>query len=180
MTMQLIHSTTTAVFVTLTAVAVVGCATDSDGQAASDDSTSVEAARADLDALYKGDYRNAFEQKNPDLFLRHISDDFTGTLVDGTSASAEVLRQFFPLLIQSIDRVIDHNVTIEDVQIKDDRIEAVVTLTTVMDRRSPANVVYTEISVGTFLDKFVRDEDGVLKEVAGDQLRVSITGAPRP
>jgi len=42
--------------------------------AASDDSTSVEAARADLDALYKGDYRNAFEQKNPDLFLRHISD----------------------------------------------------------------------------------------------------------
>jgi len=180
MTMQLIHSTTTAVFAALTAVAVVGCNSDSDDQAASDDSTSVEAARADLDALYKGDYRNAFEQKNPDLFLRHISDDFTATLVDGTIGSAEVLRQFFPLLIQSIDRVIDHNVTIEDVQIKDDRIEAVVTLTTIMDRRSPANVVYTEISVGTFLDKFVRDKDGVLKEVAGDQLRVSVTGAPRP
>src|SRR5687767_9358610 len=104
MTMKLIHSTTTAVFVTLTAVAVVGCATDSDDQGASDDSTSVKAARADLDALYKGDYRNAFEQKNPDLFLRHISDDFTSTLVDGTIGSAEVLRQFFPLLIQSIDR----------------------------------------------------------------------------
>lgn len=178
--MQLIHSMTTAVFVTLTAVAAVGCDTDSDDQAASDDSTSVEAARADLDALYKGDYRDAFVQKNPDLFLRHISDDFNSTLVDGTSASAEGLRQFFPLLIQSIDRVIDHNVTIEDVQIKDDRIEAVVTLTTVMDRRSPANVVYTEISVGTYLDQFVRDEDGVLKEVAGDQLRVSVTGAPRP
>ena len=178
--MQLIHSMTTAVFATLAAVAVVGCDTDSDDPAASDDSTSVEAARADLDALYKGDYRNAFEQKNPDLFLRHISDDFTSTLIDGTSASAEGLRQFFPLLIQSIDRVIDHNVTIEDVQIKDDRIEAVVTLTTVMDRRSPANVVYTEISVGTYLDKFVRDEVGVLKEVAGDQLRVSVTGAPRP
>jgi hypothetical protein len=178
--MQLIHSMTTAIFAALTAVAVAGCATDSDDQAASDDSTSVEAARADLDALYKGDYRNAFEQKNPDLFLRHISDDFTSTLVDGTTGNAEVLRQFFPLFIQSIDRVIEHNVTIEDVQIKGDRIEAVVTLTTVMDRRSPANVVYTEISVGTFLDKFVRDEDGGLMEVAGDQLRVSVTGAPRP
>jgi hypothetical protein len=180
MTMKLIHSMTTAVLATLTAVAVMGCGTDSDDPAAGDDPAAVEAARADLDALYKGDYRNAFEQKNPDLFLRHISDDFTSTMVDGTSASAEMLRQFFPLLIQSIDRVIDHNVTIEDVQIKDDQIEAVVTLTTVMDRRSPANVVYTEISIGTYLDRFVRDEDGVLKEVAGDQLRVSVTGAPRP
>jgi hypothetical protein len=180
MTMKLIHSMTTAIFVTLAALAVMGCGLDDDDRTPGDDAAALEAARADLDALYKGDYRNAFEQKNPDLFLRHLADDFTSTLVDGTTASAEALRQFFPLLIQSIERVIDHNVTIEDVQIKDGQIEAVVTLTTVMDRRSPANVVYTEISVATFLDKFVRDERGVLKEVAGDQLRVSVTGAPRP
>ena len=166
---------------TLVTVTLVGCTDDTDDNAgASGDPAAVEAARADLDALYKGDYRNAFEQKNPDLFLRHIADDFTSTQIDGMVANAELLRQFFPLFIQSIDRVIDHNVTIEDVQIKDDQIEAVVTLTTVMDRRSPANVVYTEISVATYLDKFVRDEDGVLMEVAGDQLRLSVTGAPRP
>ena len=178
--MNLSHSMTAAILATLTAVAVMGCDLDSDDEVPGDDATAVAAARADLDALYKGDYRNAFEQKNPDLFLRHLSDDFTSTMVDGTSASAEALRQFFPVLIQSIERVIDHNVTIEDVQLKDGQIEAVVTLSTVMDRRSPANVVYTEISVATYLDRFVRDEDGVLKEVAGDQLRVSVTGAPRP
>lgn len=164
---------------TLVAITLVGC-TDDDNAGAGGDPAAVEAARADLDALYKGDYRDAFEQKNPDLFLRHISDDFTSTQIDGAVADAELLRQFFPLLIQSIDRVIDHNVTIEDVQLEDDRIAAVVTLTTVMDRRSPSNVVYTEISVGTYRDQFVRDVDGELKEVAGDQLRVTVTGAPRP
>jgi len=168
-------------FSTLVAVTLVGCTDDTDDNAgASDDPAAVEAARADLDALYKGDYRNAFEQKNPDLFLRHISDDFTSTQIDGTVANAGLLRQFFPLFVQSIDRVIDHSVTIEDVRLKDGRIEAVVTLTTVMDRRSPSDVVYNEISVGTYRDQFVRDVDGELKEVAGDQLRMTVTGAPRP
>jgi hypothetical protein len=166
-------------FSTLVAITLVGC-TDDDNTDPGGDPAAVEAARADLDALYKSDYRDAFVQKNPELFLRHIADDFTSTQIDGTVANAELLRQFFPLFIQSVERVIDHNVTIEDVQVLDGRIEAVVTLTTVMDRRSPSNVVYNEISVGTYRDQFVRDVNGELKEVAGDQLRMTVTGAPRP
>ena len=147
----------------------------------SDDGGDVAAARADLDALYKGDYRSAFVDKNPELFLQHIHDDFTGIQIDGSTANAEQMRQFFPMIIGSIEHVVDHNVTIEHVVVtEDDEIEAVVTLTTVMHRRSPAGVVYSEISVGTFLDTFVRDDNGTLMETRGEQLRSAVTGAALP
>jgi hypothetical protein len=164
---------TTGLFAAVLATTTVAC--DS-----TDDADAVAAARADLDALYKGDYRNAFVEKNPELFLRHIHDDFTSTQVDGSTANAEQLRQFIPIVIGSIERVLDHNVTIESVYVTDERIEAVVTLTTVMDRRSQAGVVYNEIAVSTYLDTFERSADDTLMEIRGEQLRSAITGAPVP
>ncbi|HEU4405463.1 MAG TPA: nuclear transport factor 2 family protein [Polyangiaceae bacterium] len=177
-----------ALFAALLAAAPLGCTSDDDGGAppveaapieAAEDADAVAAARDDLDALYKGDYRRAFVEKNPDFFLRHIPDDFTSTQVDGSRARAAELRQFFPQFMAAIERTLEHNVTIEQVKVRGDRIEAVVTLTTVLDLRSPAGVVYNEISVGTYLDTFVR-RDGTLFEVSGEQLRSSVTGGPRP
>ncbi len=52
-------------------------------------------AREILDGIYKGDYREAFATKNPELFLKHIPDDFTSVQVDGQTFNAEALRQFF-------------------------------------------------------------------------------------
>jgi hypothetical protein len=190
--MQLMRWATRATFVSaLLATSLVGCTDDPSAEAAAGadgkgdgantiEDSKVEAARAELDALYKGDYRRAFVEKDPALFLRHIHDDFSSTQIDGSTGNADVLRQFFPLIIDRIERVVDHNVTIEDLQLKQGRIEAIVTLSTVMDRRSPTNVIYNETSVGTYRDVFVQGPDGELLEISGDQLRVSVTGAPRP
>jgi hypothetical protein len=166
----------TTALVTILLAAGTGCDTTDDT-----DEDGVAEARADLDALYKGDYRSAFVEKQPELFLRHIHDDFTAIQIDGSTATAEQMRQFFPALIGSIEQVIDHNVTIENVEVDDDgQIDAVVTLTTVMHRRSQAGVVYAEISVGTYRDTFVREDDGTLMETRGAQLRSVVTGAAIP
>jgi hypothetical protein len=165
---------------------VAGCGDDDPpGGTASADETAVdgpaaERARADLDALYKGDYRRAFVEKNPELFLRHIPDEFTSMQVDGSTADAALLRQFFPGVIASIERTLEHNVTIEQVVVSGEQIRAVVTLTTVTDRRSAAGVVYQEVASGTYVDTFERAPDGTLLEVRGEQLRQSTTAGPRP
>ena len=167
---------TTAFVMSLLAAGAIGC--DSTDAA---DADAVGVARADLDALYKGDYKSAFVDKKPELFLQHIHDDFTAIQIDGSTANAEQLRQFFPAMIGSIEQLIDHNVTLENVEVDDDgQIDAVVTLTTVMHRRSQAGVVYAEISVGTYRDTFVRDDDGTLMETRGEQLRSVVTGAAIP
>jgi hypothetical protein len=165
---------TSTSFAILLAATAVGC--DS-----TNDTADVATARADLDALYKGDYRSAFVDKDPNLFLRHIHDDFTGIQLDGTQLNAEQLRQFFPVMVGSIERVLDHNVTIESLEVDDaGQIDAVVTLTTVMHRRSQAGVVYAEISAGTYRDTFVRGVDGTLMETRGEQLRSAVTGTSIP
>ena len=82
----------------LLAAGAIGC--DSTDAA---DADAVGVARADLDALYKGDYKSAFVDKKPELFLQHIHDDFTAIQIDGSTANAEQLRQFFPAMIGSIE-----------------------------------------------------------------------------
>jgi hypothetical protein len=150
------------------------------GVAVAVDGPAVDRARADLNALYKGDYRRAFVEKNPDLFLRHIPDNFTSEQVDGSKADAALLRQFFPGVIASIERTLEHNVTLEQVVVVGEQIRAVVTLTTVTDRRSPAGALYHEVASGTYVDTFERSADGTLLEVRGEQLRQSTTAGPRP
>jgi hypothetical protein len=140
----------------------------------------VAAARADLDALYKGDYRAAFVSKNPELFTRHIAPELTYSSYDGSTGSAEDLKGFVSARIASIESVLDHDVTIEHVQVDGGRITAVVTLTTVLDLRSPAGTVYREISVGTYRDAFVKQMDGSLLEVRAELMRSHTTIAPKP
>ncbi|HEU4405462.1 MAG TPA: hypothetical protein VFS43_09250 [Polyangiaceae bacterium] len=140
-----------------------------------------QAARADLDALYKGDYRRAFVEKNADLFGRHIAPDLRYSSYDGSTADAEGLKAFVAGRIATIERVVEHSVSLEHVTVDEaGRITAVVTLTTVLDLRSPAGTIYTETGVSTYRDAFVKQADGSLLEVSAELLRSHTARAPRP
>jgi hypothetical protein len=47
---------------------------------------SEDQARRVLDAIYKGDYQRAFRERKPELFLKHIPDDFKSVSVEGGDA----------------------------------------------------------------------------------------------
>lgn len=136
-------------------------------------------ARAALDAVYKGDYRAAFVEKKPELFLKHIPDDFQSVSVEGNRFDAAALRQFFPTQFTNMVRTIEHNVTIEDVDVlPDGTVSAVVTLHTLIEFRG-ANGNYLVNTVGTYRDAW-QNRGGTWFEVRGDQLRHQVTVAPRP
>ncbi len=138
-------------------------------------------ARADLDALYKGDYRRAFVEKTPDLFGRHIAPELRYSSYDGASASAEELKGVIAGRIAAIERVVEHSVSLEQVTVDEAGvITAVVTLTTILDLRSPSGKVYSETSIGTYRDSFVKRADGALLEVRAELLRSHTARAPKP
>jgi hypothetical protein len=122
----------------------------------------------------------AFETKNPDLFLKYIPDDFTSTLVDGQTFDAEALRQVFPTRFTTRVRLLEHNVTIEDVDILEERtISAVVTLYTLEEFSKPDGGTYFVTAIGTYRDDW-QERDGQWYEIRGTQLRNQTITAPRP
>ncbi|BDP43631.1 hypothetical protein DAETH_36000 (plasmid) [Deinococcus aetherius] len=136
-------------------------------------------ARQVLDQLYKGDYRDAFVQKRPELFLRHIPDDFQSVQVDGQTFDAAALRQFFPTQFPNMVRTIEHNVTIEDVDVlPGGTVSAIVTLHTLIEFRGRGGN-YLVNTVGTYRDDW-QNRGGRWVEVRGHQLRNQTTTAPRP
>jgi hypothetical protein len=139
-----------------------------------------EAARAVLDGIYKGDFRSAFVDKRPELFLRYIPDDFVSTMVDGSQLDAAAIRQAFPQQFTTMVRTIEHNVTIEDVDVASSRsISGVVTLTTLIEHRRSRGGTYLVTTVGTFRDDFVlRDGQWLLRRAT--QLRGQTITSPRP
>lgn len=138
-------------------------------------------AREILDDIYKGDYREAFATKNPELFLRHIPDDFSSRQVDGQMFNAEALRQFFPTRFTNQVALIEHNVTIEDIDIlADGTISAIVTLTTLEEfTTADGNGTYFVTAIGTYRDDW-QERDGQWYEIRGTQLRNQTITAPRP
>jgi hypothetical protein len=141
---------------------------------------SENAARAVLDNLYKGDFRSAFVDKRPDLFLRHVPDDFVSTMVDGSRLDAAAIRLAFPRQFTTMERTIEHNVTIEDVDVVNNRaISGVVTLTTLIEHRRADSGTYFVITVGTFRDDFVL-RNGVWFLQRATQLRGQTISSPRP
>jgi hypothetical protein len=139
-----------------------------------------EAARAVLDGIYKGDFRLAFVDKRPELFLRHVPDDFVSTMVDGSQLDAAAIRLAFPRQFATVVRTIEHNVTIEDVDVAGNRsISGVVTLTTLIEHQRPGGGTYIVITVGTFRDDFVL-RDGVWLLKRATQLRGQTITSPRP
>jgi hypothetical protein len=140
-----------------------------------------DAARGDLERLYKGDYRAAFVEKRPELFLKHIADDFRSTSVEGMVFDAKALREFFPGMFSSMLRTVEHNVTIEDVDIlPNGNIATIVTLYTLIEfRRATGQGSYFVTTIATYRDEF-RKTGGVLYSVSGDQLRNQVITAPRP
>jgi len=131
-----------------------------------------ESARRDLDALYKGDYRRAFVEKKPDLFLKHIAPNFHSTLIDGSQYDAKALRQFFPRQFVNMVQTHEHDVTIENLDAASNGgISAVVTLSTLIEYKGTQGRKYFVMSIATYHDSFIRSSSGVLLEINGDQLR---------
>jgi hypothetical protein len=141
---------------------------------------SEDEARQIIDGIYKGDYREAFASKNPELFLKHIPDDFTSVQVDGQTFDAAALRQFFPTRFTNQVRLIEHNVTIEDSDIlPDGTISAIVTLYTLKEFSKPDGGTYFVTAIGTYRDDW-QERDGVWYEIKGTQLRNQTITSPRP
>lgn len=137
-------------------------------------------ARDIIDGIYKGDFREAFETKNPDLFLKYIPDDFTSALVDGQTFDAAALRQFFPTRFTNQVRLVEHNVTIEDVDVlPDNTVSAIVTLYTLEEFSKPDGSTYLVTAIGTYRDDW-QERDGQWYEIRGTQLRNQTITAPRP
>ncbi len=135
--------------------------------------------RAEIDAIYKGDYRNAFVNKNPELFLKYIPDDFVSENVEGQKFNAAGLRQFFPMQFPNMVRTIEHNVSIEDVDvISPTKLSAIVTLNTLIEYKGTAGnyLVYT---LGTYRDVWEK-RGGRWFEVEGNQLRNQTISFRRP
>jgi SnoaL-like domain len=137
-------------------------------------------ARQIIDGIYKGDYREAFVSKNPGLFLKHIPDDFTSVQVDGQTFDAAALRQFFPTRFTNQVRLIEHNVTLEDIDILPDNVvSAIVTLYTLEEFSKPDGNTYFVTAIGTYRDDW-QERDGVWYEIRGTQLRNQTITSPRP
>jgi hypothetical protein len=132
-------------------------------------------ARAVIDGIY------TFASKNPDLFLKYIPDDFSSRQVDGQIFNAEALRQFFPTRFTNQVRLVEHNVTIEDVDILPDGIiSAIVTLTTLEEfTTADGNGTYFVTTIGTYRDDW-QERDGQWYEIRGTQLRNQTITSPRP
>jgi hypothetical protein len=138
-------------------------------------------ARREIDAVYKGDYRMAFQRRRPELFLKHIPDDFKSVTVEGNEFNATALRQFFPQRFANQVRTLEHNVTIEDIDVlPNGTVSAVVTLYTVEEfKKARGTGTYFVTTIGTYRDAW-RKRAGTWYEVRGDQLRNQTITAPRP
>lgn len=148
--------------------------------AASAQTLAEDQARSIIDGIYKGDYREAFATRNPALFLRHIPDDFMSVAVDGQTSDAADLRRFFPTRFENQVRLLEHNVTIEDVDVlPDGTISAVVTLYTLEEFAGAGGGSYFVTATGTYRDDW-QERGGRWFEVRGTQLRNQTTTAPRP
>ena len=138
-------------------------------------------ARETVDSIYKGDYRNAFMEKKPELFLKHIPDDFKSVSVEGNTFDAKMLRQFFPQRFTNQVRTIEHNVTIEDIDVlSDGTISAIVTLYTLEEnKKAGGDGTYFVTTIATYRDLWQK-RGGNWYEIGGDQLRNQVITAPRP
>ena len=142
---------------------------------------SEDQARRVLDAIYKGDYQRAFRERKPELFLKHIPDDFKSVSVEGNEFNATALRRFFPQRFANQVRTLEHNVTIEDVDVlPDGRVSAIVTLYTLEEfKKTRGGGTYFVTTIGTYRDVWQK-RAGTWYEVGGDQLRNQTVIAPRP
>lgn len=135
--------------------------------------------RAEIDAIYKGDFRAAFVSKKPDLFLKYIPDDFKSESVEGQKFDAAALRQFFPTQFPNMVRTIEHNVSIEDVDVVSaNKLSAVVTLNTLIEYKG-ASGNYLVNTLGTYRDVWEK-RNGKWFEIEGNQLRNQTTSYRRP
>jgi hypothetical protein len=149
------------------------------GFALAQNSNQETALRAEIDAIYKGDYRAAFVEKKPELFLKYIPDDFQSESIEGQKFNAAGLRQFFPTQFPNMVRTIEHNVSIEDVDLlAPNKLSAIVTLNTLIEYKG-ATANYLVNTIGTYRDVWEK-RGAQWFETSGDQLRNQVTSYRRP
>ncbi|MBV9392349.1 MAG: hypothetical protein JOY96_10695, partial [Verrucomicrobia bacterium] len=137
-------------------------------------------ALAALNGVYKGDYRAAFVEKNPDFFLRHIPDDFQSIAVDGSRFDAAALRAVFPQQFRTIVRTLEHHVTIDNLQVGvDGTVSTIVTLYTLIERHGVDERTYFVTTIGTYRDEWQK-RGGMWFQVRGDQLHNQVITDSRP
>jgi hypothetical protein len=161
------------------ALPIVTAATLVLGFALAQSSNQENALRAQIDAIYKGDYRAAFVDKKPELFLKYIPDDFQSESIEGQKFNAAGLRQFFPTQFPNMVRTIEHNVSIEDVDVLGpNKLSAIVTLNTLVEYKG-ATSNYLVNTIGTYRDVWEK-RGAQWFEISGDQLRNQVTSFRRP
>jgi hypothetical protein len=135
--------------------------------------------RSEIDAVYKGDYRNAFVQKKPELFLNHLGDEFINETVEGQTLDAATLKKIFPALFVNMVKTIEHNVSIEEIDVvSPSKANALVTQYTLIEYRGPQGN-YLVTTLGTFRDTWEK-RGGKLIETSGKQLRNQTITFARP
>jgi hypothetical protein len=161
------------------ALPIVAATTIVFGFALAQSSSQENALRAQIDAIYKGDYRAAFVDKKPELFLKYIPDDFQSESIEGQKFNAAGLRQFFPTQFPNMVRTIEHNVSIEDIDVLGpNKLSAVVTLNTLIEYKG-ATSNYLVNTIGTYRDVWEK-RGAQWFEISGDQLRNQVTSFRRP
>jgi hypothetical protein len=149
------------------------------GLAWAQSSSQETALKAEIDAIYKGDYRAAYVEKKPELFLKYIADDFVSETIEGQKLNAAMLRQFFPAQFPNIVRTIEHNVSIEDADVlSPTKLAVVVTLNTVVEYKGAAGN-YLVNTLGTFRDTWEK-RSGKWFEISANQLRLQSISFRRP
>jgi SnoaL-like domain len=133
------------------------------------DKALVADARAQVDALYKGDYNRAWVNKDPSLLGKHFAPTHVVTNIDGTTNTGVEIVEFVRGAQRGLDRVVNHTVSIDDVTVSGNRIYAVVTNNLVLQYTSPTGQRWVMQNSGTFRDGFERTSDG-LKEISAQHL----------
>jgi hypothetical protein len=143
------------------------------------DAALVAQAKAELDALYKGDYNKAWVNKQPELLGKHFSPQHIVSNIDGTTTTGAEVVELVRGAQQNLDRVPSHTVSIEDVTTEGNRIYAVVTNNLVLEYKSPAGQKWILHNQGTFRDGFEKTASGLV-EVSAQHLGQLVVTYPLP
>jgi hypothetical protein len=139
----------------------------------------VAAAKAEIDALYKGDYNKAWVNKAPEMLGRNFAPSHVVTNIDGTTNTGAEVVEFVRGAQRGLDRVASHTVSIEDVTVSGNRIYAVVTNNLVLEYTSASGRKWIMQNSGTFRDGFERTPNG-LREISAQHMAQIVVTYPMP
>ena len=163
----------------LITIVVVSAVTLGLGFAVAQFSSQEASLKAEIDAIYKGDFRAAFVEKKPELFLKYLADEYVSETIEGQKLDAATLGKFFSATFPNLVRTIEHNVSFEDVKVlSPTKLRVVVTLNTLLEFKGGAGNYLTN-TIATYRDTWEK-RNGKWLEVSADLLRNQTTSFRRP